>query len=61
MGQREETLGMLAAVDAWVKRDHEAEWKKSLTVMVNADLAQLPPLLLRCSSGGIGGPGPLGL
>jgi seryl-tRNA(Sec) selenium transferase len=24
---REETLGMLAAVEAWVKRDHEAEWK----------------------------------
>jgi seryl-tRNA(Sec) selenium transferase len=27
---REETLGMLAAVEAWVKRDHEAEWKKWL-------------------------------
>jgi seryl-tRNA(Sec) selenium transferase len=24
---REETLGMLAAVEAWVKRDHDAEWK----------------------------------
>ena len=24
---REETLGMLAAVEAWVKRDHAAEWK----------------------------------
>ena len=24
---REETLGMLAAVEAWVKRDHPAEWK----------------------------------
>jgi len=24
---REETLGMLAAVEAWVKRDHEGEWK----------------------------------
>lgn len=24
---REETIGMLAAVEAWVKRDHEAEWK----------------------------------
>jgi seryl-tRNA(Sec) selenium transferase len=24
---REETLGMLAAVEAWVKRDHLAEWK----------------------------------
>src|SRR5207237_9623232 len=24
---REETLGMLAAVEAWVKRDHIAEWK----------------------------------
>ncbi|MBI1352883.1 MAG: aminotransferase class V-fold PLP-dependent enzyme [Acidobacteria bacterium] len=28
---REETLGMLAAVEAWVKRDHEAEWKTWLT------------------------------
>jgi uncharacterized pyridoxal phosphate-dependent enzyme len=27
---REETLGMLAAVEAWVKRDHQAEWKKWL-------------------------------
>lgn len=25
---REETLGMLAAVEAWVKRDHKAEWAK---------------------------------
>jgi hypothetical protein len=24
---REETLGMLAAVEAWVKRDHKAEWQ----------------------------------
>lgn len=24
---REETLGMLAAVEAWVTRDHEADWK----------------------------------
>ncbi|MCC6587921.1 MAG: PLP-dependent transferase [Bryobacterales bacterium] len=24
---REETLGMLAAVETWVKRDHEGEWK----------------------------------
>jgi seryl-tRNA(Sec) selenium transferase len=24
---REETLGMLAAIEAWVKRDHAAEWK----------------------------------
>ena len=28
---REETLGMLAAVEAWVKRDHDAEWKKWLS------------------------------
>jgi seryl-tRNA(Sec) selenium transferase len=28
---REETLGMLAAVEAWVKRDHEGEWKTWLT------------------------------
>jgi len=25
---REETLGMVAAVEAWVKRDHNAEWAK---------------------------------
>ena len=30
---REETLGMLAAVEAWVKRDHEAEWKKWLSCL----------------------------
>ena len=30
---REETLGMLAAVEAWVKRDHEAEWKKWLAYL----------------------------
>ena len=28
---REETLGMLAAVEAWVRRDHEAEWKTWLS------------------------------
>jgi D-glucosaminate-6-phosphate ammonia-lyase len=28
---REETLGMLAAVEAWVKRDHAAEWKTWLS------------------------------
>ena len=28
---REETLGMVAAVEAWVKRDHAAEWKKWLS------------------------------
>lgn len=27
---KEEMLGMLAAVEAWVKRDHEAEWKRWL-------------------------------
>jgi seryl-tRNA(Sec) selenium transferase len=27
---REETLGMLAAVEAWVKRDHAGEWKSWL-------------------------------
>ena len=27
---REETLGMLAAVEAWIKRDHQAEWRKWL-------------------------------
>jgi seryl-tRNA(Sec) selenium transferase len=30
---REETLGMLAAVEAWTKRDHEAEWKKWLSYL----------------------------
>src|SRR5688572_30290459 len=28
---REETLGMLAAVEAWVKRDHAREWKTWLS------------------------------
>ncbi len=28
---REETLGMLAAVEAWVKRDHDADWKTWLS------------------------------
>jgi D-glucosaminate-6-phosphate ammonia-lyase len=28
---REETLGMLAAVEAWVKRDHDGEWKTWLS------------------------------
>ncbi len=28
---REETLGMLAAVEAWVKRDHAGEWKTWLS------------------------------
>jgi hypothetical protein len=28
---REETLGMLAAVEAWVKRDHAGEWKMWLS------------------------------
>jgi seryl-tRNA(Sec) selenium transferase len=30
---REETMGMLAAVEAWVKRDHEAEWKTWLSYL----------------------------
>ena len=32
---REETLGMLAAVEAWVKRDHDAEWKTWLSWLDN--------------------------
>lgn len=28
---REETIGMLAAVEAWTKRDHEGEWKTWLS------------------------------
>jgi len=30
---REETLGMVAAVEAWVKRDHAAEWQKWLSYL----------------------------
>src|SRR6266699_1541969 len=30
---REETLGMLAAVEAWVKRDHKAEWNNWLSYL----------------------------
>ena len=30
---REETLGLLAAVEAWKKRDHDAEWKKWLSYL----------------------------
>ena len=32
---REEMLGMLAAVEHWVKRDHAADWKKWVTWMNN--------------------------
>src|SRR5918999_2451535 len=32
---REETLGMLAAVEAWVKRDHAREWKTWLSWLDN--------------------------
>lgn len=32
---REETLGMVAAVEAWVKRDHDAEWKTWLSWLDN--------------------------
>jgi uncharacterized pyridoxal phosphate-dependent enzyme len=30
---REETLGMVAAVEAWVKRDHKAEWNKWMSYL----------------------------
>ncbi len=30
---REETLGMVAAVEVWVKRDHKAEWNKWLSYL----------------------------
>ncbi len=30
---REETIGMVAAVEAWVKRDHKAEWTKWLSYL----------------------------
>jgi D-glucosaminate-6-phosphate ammonia-lyase len=32
---REEMIGMLATVEAWVKRDHAAEWKKWVSWMEN--------------------------
>jgi D-glucosaminate-6-phosphate ammonia-lyase len=32
---REETIGMLAAVEAWVKRDHAGEWKTWLSWLDN--------------------------
>ena len=32
---REETLGMVAAVEAWVKRDHEADWRTWLSWLDN--------------------------
>ena len=32
---KEEMLGMLAAVEAWVKRDHQAEWKTWLSYLDN--------------------------
>jgi D-glucosaminate-6-phosphate ammonia-lyase len=32
---REETLGMVAAVEAWVKRDHEADWRTWLSWLNN--------------------------
>ena len=32
---KEEMLGMLAAVEAWVKRDHDAEWKTWLSWLDN--------------------------
>jgi D-glucosaminate-6-phosphate ammonia-lyase len=32
---REETLGMLAAVEVWVKRDHDADWKTWLSWLDN--------------------------
>lgn len=32
---REETLGMVAAVEAWVKRDHQGEWKTWLSWLDN--------------------------
>lgn len=30
---REETMGMVAAVEAWIKRDHKAEWSKWLSYL----------------------------
>ena len=32
---REEMMGMLAAVEAWTKRDHAAEWKTWLGYLDN--------------------------
>ncbi len=41
---REETLGMLAAVEAWVTRDHKAEWQKWLGYLdtISRRLTQIP-------------------
>src|SRR5215467_601254 len=40
---REETLGMLAAVEAWVKRDHKAEWNRWLSYLdtISKKLSQI--------------------
>jgi len=40
---REETVGMLAAVEAWVKRDHKAEWNKWLAYLdtISKKLSQI--------------------
>ena len=32
---REETMGMIAAVEAWTKRDHAGEWKRWLSWLDN--------------------------
>lgn len=41
---REETMGMLAAVEAWVKRDHQAEWNKWLGYLdtISRRVTQVP-------------------
>jgi len=41
---REETMGMLAAVEAWVKRDHQAEWNKWLGYLetISKRVTQVP-------------------
>ncbi|MBL8240195.1 MAG: PLP-dependent transferase [Bryobacterales bacterium] len=40
---KEETMGMLAAVEAWTKRDHNAEWQRWLG-WLNTVKARLAPL-----------------
>src|SRR5690606_37671794 len=41
---REETMGMVAAVEAWLKRDHQAVWKKWLSWLdtINKRVSTIP-------------------
>ena len=39
---KEEAIGMLMAVEMWVKRDHEAEWKRWMAGSITSASASLP-------------------